>query len=133
MPDLENKTSGPFWQAAADGRLDLCWCARCDRAVWYPEQRCPACLSDTCWRTLSGLATLLSWTVVHMPINPDFETPYIPALVLPEEAPEVRIVTQLVDCDPVQLRCDMALEACFRQIRTKNGDSYQAPLFRPRA
>jgi uncharacterized OB-fold protein len=131
LPDTNDAISGPFWLAAAEGRLDMCWCSSCNIAVWYPAHKCSKCQTDTHWRSLGGRAILLSWTVVRAPLNPMFVTPYIPALVVPDEAPDARLVTQLVDCDPARLRCDMPLEVCFRELQTSDGDCYPAPLFRP--
>ena len=120
-----------FWTAAAAGELQLPWCALCEAAVWYPEPKCPDCQGRLHWQRLSGRATLLSWTVVRKPINTDFEVPYIPALVVPEEAPHARLVTQLIDCEPQALICDMSLFLKFRPLRLRDGRHFVAPLFAP--
>ena len=130
-PDKNNPLTGPFWQAAEKGSLSLCWCVHCNQAVWYPASACPECSHNTSWKSLSGRATLLSWSVVRVPLNPAFESPYITALVLPEEAPHARLVTQLVDCTPEDLRCDMPLRVQFRELKTRSGVAYMAPLFGP--
>lgn len=130
-PDSDDPLCGPFWKAAADHRLVMTWCDACDTAVWYPHPACPHCHGALVWRPLSGRATLLSWTVVRKPVNPDFKVPYIPALVLPIEAPNARLVTQLVDCEPSELICDMPVSVRFRELETRGGDRYMAPLFGP--
>ena len=130
-PALDNELSGPFWQAAENEKLVMTWCGSCDRGVWYPEPHCPRCRHELFWKPLSGRATLLAWTVVRRPVNPVFETPYIPALVQPEEAPHARLVTRMVDCEPENLRCDMSVKVQFRQLRTRAGESYKAPVFTP--
>ncbi|MEM1112473.1 MAG: OB-fold domain-containing protein [Pseudomonadota bacterium] len=130
-PNLDDPLTGPFWQAAAEGRLVMCWSAACNRAIWYPQTHCPVSGEPTIWRTLSGKATLLSWTVVQAPINPNFKTPYIPALVVPEDAPGVRLVTQIVGAEPDSLLCDMPLAVGFTEIISADGERYQAPTFSP--
>ncbi|GAB3312659.1 Zn-ribbon domain-containing OB-fold protein [Haliea atlantica] len=131
QPDYDDALTGPFWRAAREQQLVISWCDACDQAVWYPQHDCPACRRGLSWKPLSGRATLLSWSVVRMPLNPTFKTPYIPALVVPEEAPGARLVTQLVDCEPEALRCDMALQVCFRSLEPKGAEPFVAPVFLP--
>ena len=131
QPDYNDALSGPFWRAAREQQLVMSWCEACDEAVWYPQHSCPTCQGKLTWKPLSGRATLLSWSVVRMPLNPSFSTPYIPALVVPEEAPGARLVTQLVDCETEALRCDMALQVCFRTLEPRGLEPYMAPVFSP--
>lgn len=130
-PNPDHPLVGPFWQAVAERRLSLPWCPACDRAVWYPRSHCPACEGELSWRDLSGQGHLVSWSVVRKPLSPLYEVPYIPALVAPREAPHVRLVTQLVDCDPGELRCDQAVEVRFRELHPRVADAFLAPLFAP--
>lgn len=130
-PALDNPLSGPFWQAAENEQLVMTWCENCNCGIWYPLPRCPHCDQGLIWKPLSGRATLLSWTVVHRPVNPQFQTPYIPALVQPEEAPHARLVTQLVDCTPDRLQCDMPLMVRFRKLEPRGSEPYVAPVFAP--
>ena len=129
MIDLYDPLTGPFWQAAKEDRLVLCWCDACDRSVWYPEDKCPQCGTDVSWKTLSGRGLLYSWTSVEMPVNPDFDPTYIAALVIPSEAPEARLVTHIVNTPVESLACDMPVEVTFRDIQTKDGRSFRAPVF----
>lgn len=131
LANRNDPLSGPFWQAADEGRLAMPWCGHCERAVWYPQPACPDCGAEPAWRTLSGRARLLAWTVVRKPVNPMFLPEYVPALVVPEEAPGARLVTQLVDCAPEDLQCDMPLVADFRTLSPRGGEPYVAPVFRP--
>lgn len=129
----DDPIAAPFWRAAESGRLSLPWCGDCNRAVWYPEAACPRCGQALDWRTLDGNGTLFSWTVVRKPLSPFFELPYVPALVVPDEAPHVHLVTQLVDCDPAGLRCGQPVRAVFRELRPRTGAPFTAPLFIPEA
>ena len=128
---LKDPLCGPFWQAAQQQRLVMCWCEPCGCAVWYPQADCPACGLPTGWRQLSGRARLHSWTEVALPINPAFSEPYIVALAVPEEAPAVRLVTRLVACRATDIECDMPLEVCFRPLQGQGDGGTLAPVFRP--
>ncbi|HUH38136.1 MAG TPA: OB-fold domain-containing protein [Spongiibacteraceae bacterium] len=131
-PDPDDPLTGPFWRAANNGQLVMSWCDDCDQAVWYPRPACPVCQARLYWKLLGGHATLLSWTVVHRPVNPVFTTPYMPALVVPVEAPRARLVTRLVDCDGADLQCDMPLTVRFRELVTRQGERFMAPVFGPK-
>lgn len=138
FPDNSNTLTAPYWEAAAEGRWVMCWCRACDVPVWYPKTHCPDCHGNTLWRELCGKAVLVSWTVVEMPVNPGFVTPYLPALVVPVEAASrgrnSRVVTQLTDCEGVELRCDMPVKLRFKQLEMRDGNSvkrFRAPLFAP--
>lgn len=131
LADRNDPLSGPFWRAADEGRLAMPWCESCDRVVWYPQPACPDCGEEPAWRTLRGRAQLLAWTVVRKPVNPMFQPVYMPALVVPEEAPGARLVTQLVDCAPEGLQCDMPLVVDFRTLQPRGAEPYTAPVFRP--
>ncbi len=130
-PDLSDPLTGPFWQGAQAGELRVSWCAACDRAVWYPRARCDVCDGRLHWQTLSGAASLVAWSEVSGPLNPDFDTPYLTGLVSPREAPYIRLVTRLVDCCAADLRCDMAVTVRFRALQPRRGAAFIAPVFTP--
>lgn len=131
MIDRDDPLTGPFWRAAEEGQLVMSWCTACDDAIWYPEEICPRCRGEVIWRELSGRGVLYSWTHVQMPVNPDFKAGYIAALVVPEEAPGARLVTHVVGLDPDKLECDMSVEVEFKDMQTKGGKTFKAPVFRP--
>ena len=118
LPDVADPLTAEFFAGAARGEVVVPRCVECDRWVWYPEAKCPACGGDLGWRTTSGRGTLFSWAVVQRPFLPAFAemVPFVTALVALEEAPEVRIVTYVVDADPSDLRADLPLEVTFRPL-----------------
>ena len=118
----------PWWDAARDGRLRIKRCAACKRAHFYPRPFCPFCWSDRVeWEEASGQATLYTWSVVFQNDLPPFpeRVPYVAAVVDLAEGP--RMMTNLVDCDPTQLRIGMPLEVTFR----RETDGVTLPVFRP--
>ena len=54
------------------------------------------------------------------------------AIVTLAEHPQLRLATQLVDCDPAQLRCEMPVQVVFRPLRYSGVENELiAPLFTP--
>ncbi len=79
------------------------------------------------WEEASGRGTLYTYSTVYMNDLPPFadRLPYIAAAVDLAEGP--RIMTNIVDADPADLRVGMALTVEFRVL----DDSITAPFFRP--
>ena len=124
-PDLETQ---PFWDAAREERLLIKHCNACGKYHFYPRPFCPYCWSDDVeWFEASGRATLYTWSVVHRNDLPPFpeRLPYVAAVVDLEEGP--RVMTNIVDCDPADLRIGMDLVVDFRSLT----DDITAPVFRP--
>ena len=71
--------SGPYWEAAAQGRLVLQCCTACGKLRHYPRLICDHCYSDLVhWLGATGHGTLHSWTVSHHAYHASFaaEIPY---------------------------------------------------------
>jgi len=92
-------------------------CRRCG-AVYHPRRPvCRRCgsreLEDV---PLSGRGRLLAFTVIRRaPSDLDEYKPYIVGLVELEDG--VRVLSQIVDCTPADLKPGMELEATPRRIR----------------
>jgi len=120
--------SEPFWTALRDGRLMLKHCSACGRHHYYPRPFCPHCWSDDVeWVEASGRATLYTWSVVFTNDLPPFSDrlPYLAAVVDLEEG--VRLMTNVVGCQPDQLEIGMPLVVDYRPLT----DDITAPVFRP--
>jgi hypothetical protein len=135
LPDTDWEPTRPFWEAAAAGELRIPRCRTCGRLHWYPRTACRRCGGTAFdWEAMSGRATLFSWVVVTHAFLPQFadKVPFVPGLVALEEDPAVRIPTEIVDCDPAELRFDMAVAVVFRPITFAGVDgTVTAPLFVP--
>lgn len=135
FPDTEWAPTREFWLAAARGELVIPRCAGCARYVWYPEERCPGCGGgDLPWEAVSGRGTLFSWALVERALFKPFrgKEPYVTGLVALEEDPAVRIVTNIVDCDPAELAIDMPVQVVFRDLEFSGDDRrVPAPFFSP--
>ena len=75
----------------------------------------------------SGRATVYSFTVTHQNQAPGFreELPYVLALVELEEGP--RLMTNVVDCAPAEVRIGMPVEVVFEDCTPE----ITLPKFRP--
>jgi uncharacterized OB-fold protein len=138
LPDVEDELTKEFFAGATRHELVIPRCAGCDAWVWYPEPTCPSCGTGApTWTKTSGHGRLFSWAVVRRPFLPAFAemVPFVTALVSLDEAPEVRIVTYVVDADPTDLTADLPLEVTFRPLAfpTVPDRSVTVPMFQPRA
>ncbi|GAU67485.1 hypothetical protein SSP35_05_00520 [Streptomyces sp. NBRC 110611] len=118
LPEVDAFTR-PYWEAAAAGKLLLrrCRAAGCGTAHHYPREFCPYCWSaDVVWEPASGHATLYTWSVVHRNDLPPFgdRLPYVAAVVDLAEGP--RMMTEVTDCAPAELRIGMPLTVRFRDV-----------------
>jgi uncharacterized OB-fold protein len=135
LPDVDDPIVAPFFAGAARGELMVTRCDACDRYVWYPEPQCGACGGALSWVPVSGRGELFSWAVVRRAFLPAFEeqVPFVSALVAIEEDPAVRIVTNIVDADPDDLRADMPVLVTFRPLSfpTVPDKAVIVPMFTP--
>jgi uncharacterized OB-fold protein len=116
-----------YWQSGADGRWRFAHCTQCERIVHPPVPLCPHCgCIDVEPRPVSGHATVHSFSVVHQAFVTWLETPYVLALVAPDEDPEVHVTTRIVGCPPEDVHIDMRVVVDFEQ----DGEIF-LPVFRP--
>jgi uncharacterized protein len=122
-----SRVGGPFWEAARDGKLLVQHCEECSENIFYPRIRCPKCHSNQLgWIEASGKGTVYSYTVVvnNAPTGFLSDMPYVVAIVRLEEG--VQMLTNIVDCDPEEIQCDMPVEVVFKQT-----EEHTLPVFRP--
>ena len=114
-PDL-SELGRPFWDTLKEGRLTFQRCTDCGHA-WLPARsECPQCLAASWTREpAKGDATLVSWVVYHHAYHPAFaqRLPYTVAVVQLAEGP--RMISNIVDADPGQLRIDIPLRLKIEQ------------------
>jgi uncharacterized OB-fold protein len=115
-----------FWTAAAGHRLVTPCCTGCGDRFFPPERLCPTC-GSAAWdyAATSGAGTVSSWTVVHRAPSPDFETPYVVAVVELEEG--CRMLTNLVGAEPGLVATGMPVHVVFLD----QPDGRSLPVFEP--
>lgn len=126
LPDVTPENEH-FWRGGLEGELRMLRCRACRTYVHPPAPRCPACLSkDRAVEALSGRARLLTFTVNHQPWLPGFPPPYVIAIVELEEQAGLRLTTNLVGCEPEDLRIGMPL-----RVRFETHGEVAIPVFEP--
>ncbi|MGH9097914.1 MAG: OB-fold domain-containing protein, partial [Acidimicrobiales bacterium] len=124
LPELTPATAW-FWTSGADGHLRVQRCTECTTLVHPPAPICPACRSRA-WEpaAVSGRGTIVGYTVNYHQWHPDFEPPYVIAVVALTEDPRVRLTTMMVDCDPEEVAIGQAVA-----VRFEPHDDVWLPLF----
>lgn len=124
-----------YWTSGSDGVLRMQRCPSCTRMIHPPALRCQYDHATPEWVELSGRGTVESWTVNHHPFFPGFPTPYVIAFVNPVEDEGVRVLTNLVDVDPADVRSGMPVRVRFEKGGEPDGHEPDAtvwiPLFAP--
>lgn len=96
LPVTDDRETGPFFAAAAEGRLSVKACHACGRGIHPPVPHCPYCGSaDTGWRDVAGRGTLHAWTTVVHQVHPDFPAPYTIIVVELDDMAGIRLVGRL--------------------------------------
>lgn len=117
-----------FWTSGEDGRLCFLRCSSCRKYVHPPVPRCPYCLDgELAPEAVSGKGSLHSYTVNHQQWIPGSD-PYVIGLVTIVEQDDVRLMTNIVECEVDDLAVEMAVEVTF-----EHDDDVWLPLFRPAA
>ena len=119
----------PFWDAARRHELVVQRCTGCGTHRFPARDICSRCLSrDAAWTPVSGRGSVFSWAIMHQVYHPGFaaEVPY--AVVVIELDEGARLVSNLVDCAPADIRAGMPVEVVFDDVAS----DVSLPKFRPR-
>jgi 3-oxo-4,17-pregnadiene-20-carboxyl-CoA hydratase alpha subunit len=117
-----------WWDAIERGELPIQRCRACGVLRHPPRPMCGACQS-TEWDSVpaKGGGTVYSYTVLHHPKFPGYDYPLVCAVVELDEG--TRIVSNVVGCDPAEVRIGMAVQLSLDAV----DDTMRLPLFRPAA
>ncbi|MCE4619128.1 MAG: Zn-ribbon domain-containing OB-fold protein [Desulfurococcales archaeon] len=114
-------------------RLIGAQCKSCGRAHYPPRKACPYCGSTELEQVMLPRRGILeSYTVVQsIPGDTRFQAPIIVGLVRLENG--VRLVAELTDVQPEELKLGLEVEATMRRIREDgdNGTIMYGLKFRP--
>lgn len=127
-PPVPNPESQQFWDATAQGRIELPRCTQCNLVIWYPRALCPDCQStDLRWETMSGRGTVYSYSINRSGGSRRWREhlPYVVAYVQLVEGPTM--LTNVVDCDPETVSVGMVVDAVFDDT----GEGSALVRFRP--
>jgi uncharacterized OB-fold protein len=128
LPKVDRYTdTAPFWKATKDHRLLIQYCTDTGRAQWFPRSvSLRTGRRHLEWREVSGEGTVYTFTVTQRawPGHED-RAPYVVALV---ELPEgVRILANVLHCDPDEVRIGMPVRLCWEHL----SQDIEYPAFEP--
>lgn len=130
LPRLDEHNRA-FWTGGARGELLIGWCADCQRWVQPPSVACRDCDGPLMARAVSGRGTVFTYTVNYQRFMPSVPVPYVIAIVELEEQADLRIATNIVDCDPDSVFVGLRVEVRFER-HDVDGDTIYFPVFAPR-
>ena len=125
LPDPETAF---FWEATARRKLEILRCQNCKTWVHYPKPACWNCSSmDLKPEEVSGRGTVYSYTVTHQDV-PGYTAPFAVVIVELEEQAGLRMVSNVVDVPPDDVRIGMPVEVTFQPV----AEDVWLPLFKKR-
>jgi uncharacterized protein len=120
-----------FWTGGANGQLMISWCTRCVFWVPPPAADCPGCGGALEARPVSGRGTVFTYTVNYQPFNPDVPVPYVIAIIELDEQADLRIASNIVECEPDSVHIGLEVEVRF-EPHDVDGEEAFVPVFAPR-
>ena len=126
LPDYSWESKA-FWTGGEHGELLIYRCRSCRYFFHPPAPACFRCRrTDVGPEAVSGRAAVAGFTVnVHQWL-PGFPPPYVVAIVELDEAPDVRLTTNVMDCDVEHVHIGMKVEVFF-----EHWQDVWIPIFRP--
>lgn len=115
LPDMQGLTK-EFYGWCARSQLRFQRCAQCRAWRHVPRVMCAECgSSGWSWALSSGRGRVFTWTVAARPMHPEFvDVPWATVVVEMDEG--VRLVSEVVDCEPEQLEIDMPVKVFFQTV-----------------
>jgi uncharacterized OB-fold protein len=116
LPHLDEE-SRPWWEALQRHELYIQKCRECGDVRYYPRAMCTNCMSsNTEWVKCSGRGKVYTFTATYQNNVPGFREslPYIMAYVELDEG--IKMLTNLVDCQPDQVKIDMPVEVVYEDV-----------------
>ena len=82
-------------------------------------------------QAVSGDGEVLTYTVNHQLWYPNLEPPYVVAIVALPEQDDLRLTTNIVNCEPGDVDFGMAVKVAFMEYPDSRGNVW-LPMFEPR-
>ncbi len=115
LPEVD-PVADAYFRAAADGRLLVQECPVCGHRQHYPRLLCVRCAATPDWLECAGRGVVYSFTVVRQMGEAPFDAyvPYVVALIDLAEGP--RMIGNVLDCDPAEVRIGSAVSAFVHRV-----------------
>jgi uncharacterized OB-fold protein len=111
------KETEPFWAGCRRHELLLQSCDSCGHKQLYPRMLCTRCKTTALsWTPASGKGVVHSFTVIRRAPSAAFkpDVPYVLALIELEEG--VRLMSNIIDCRPEDVRIDLPVHVVFDDV-----------------
>jgi uncharacterized OB-fold protein len=116
-----------FWSSGADGELRLLRCGTCGFWIHPPAPVCRGCTSRrVAPEAISGRGVVRTFTINQHAWRPDMSVPFVIASIELVEQPGLYLTSNVVGCDPGEVRVGMAVEVSFLAV-----EDVWLPLFAP--
>jgi len=128
LPDIDSQG---FWDGCKAHELRILRCNGCGTYIHHPAPICHQCNAmDTRWETVSGLGTVFTYIVVHAANLPGFaeHVPYVTAWIELAEQKGLKLISNVVDCDPSDVHVGMPVQVVFEDAT----EEFSLPRFRPK-
>ena len=120
--DADNRA---FWTGGSEGRLNIFRCNNCSRFNHPPREFCRHCQSDdVAPYAVAGTGVIDSFTINYQKWAPDMEVPFVIARVKLDDAPDVYLTTNIVNCPVESVDIDDKVSVVFEEQ-----DGIWYPLF----
>ena len=116
LPHIDEE-SRPWWEAAQRHELYVQKCRDCGDLRFHPRALCTSCMSSrTEWVRCKGTGKIYTFTVTNQNQAGGFRDslPYVMAWVEVDEG--LKMLTNIVDCPPEQVKIGMPVEAVFDDV-----------------
>jgi uncharacterized OB-fold protein len=107
----------PFWQAAAEHQLVVQRCSACGHTRIPGAPVCSKCRSESAeWTAVSGRGEIYTYTIVHRPVAPNMQLPFVIAVIALEDAGGVRIMSNVVGAKPEEIAIGARVEVVWEDM-----------------
>ncbi|MGM9927757.1 MAG: Zn-ribbon domain-containing OB-fold protein [Bacillus sp. (in: firmicutes)] len=118
---LKNQDNSPYWDAADRHELILQKCESCQEYAHPPGPACSKCGStELSWENQGSEinGNVYSFVISHRPFLPGFQDdlPTIIAVVELEKIPQVKIIGNILECDPNDVKIGMPVRMIWQDI-----------------
>lgn len=110
---------GEFWEGCAHHELLIQQCRLCGTFRFPPRPMCPGCASlSAAWTRVSGQGKVYSWINVVHPVHPGLRerVPLLVVLVELDDAPGVRLVSNMAECTAEDIAIGMPVQVEFEDV-----------------
>ncbi|GAA2849485.1 OB-fold domain-containing protein [Pseudonocardia halophobica] len=119
LPDVDRPLTREYWKGTRRHELLAQQCSDCGRVRWLPKPMCPRCNSFAAtWVSTGTTGTVFSFIISYRGFGAYWEkrVPYVVALVEMDDEPSVRLMTDLVGCEPNEVHVGMPVSVVFDDV-----------------